>query len=268
MSQQLAILIMIDTAAAIKAGNLADHIYLIDNAKWVGSTGEATANLVTAVDGTRVRSQMDAQVLNWLPYGIGDLPHSLPQSFFLSPAAKKTINATLVHPASDPQAPAGSAAADEAATATASVATARVAADEPSPHARGAQHIPRLEAKRMDITGALLGKSKAKGNTALYTYPMPLVTNITGEAVDKYVIFPAQYGSPDLFSKGLYWSATVDTNKVGTYAYTLHITLFNPYEKDGEVAWEPVALTFDSYINVTNEATRNGFLKVPQMLPA
>ena len=91
MSQQLGILLMIDSAAAIEAGTLDGNIYLIDNAKWVGSTGEGTGHLVTAINGARVAGQVDVPVLNWLPYGVASPPPTLPQTFFLGDAARETL---------------------------------------------------------------------------------------------------------------------------------------------------------------------------------
>jgi hypothetical protein len=244
MSQQLGILLMIDSAAAIEAGTLDGNIYLIDNAKWVGSTGEGTGHLVTAVNGARAAGQVDVPVLNWLPYGVASPPPTLPQTFFLSDAARATL-AQHVRSQKERTGPARE---------------QDVVAAEPP--------LPRLPRKAMDILGRDLGKFAATTPGKRIYYPNPLISNIAGEAVDLRVIYPAQYGSPDLFSDGLYWSATVDTNKVGHFAYTLYITLFYSESTGGERTDRSVTLPYVAYINVTSEVATNGFCKTPAILPA
>jgi hypothetical protein len=255
MSQQLGILLMIDSAAAIEAGTLDGNIYLIDNAKWVGSTGEGTGHLVTAVNGARVASQIDVPVLNWLPYGVASPPPTLPQTFFLGDAAREMLSQRVQSPEQR-------------------AALAReqdVVAAEP-PIADIEPPLPRLPRKPMDILGRDLGEvaqtfAAVTPSKRIY-YPNPLISNIAGEAVDLRVIYPAQYGSPDLFSAGLYWSATVDTNKVGHFAYTLYITLFYSESTGGEWTDCSVTLPYVAYINVTSEVATNGFCKTPAILPA
>jgi hypothetical protein len=253
MSQQLGILLMIDTAAAIEAGSLDGNIYLIDNGKWAGSTGEGTGHLVTAVDGTWIFGQADTQVLNWLPLGIESPPPTLPQTFFLDEAAPENLSQR-------------SRPAEERALAEGPVA--------PAPQPR------RSPRKILDILGREVSQVKAQArslrkqagvsakaaDTRIY-YPNPVITNIGGEAVDLRVIYPAQYGSPDLFSDGLYWSATVDTNKVGHFAYTLYITLFYSEQPGDKKTEYSVTLPYVAYINVTNKVTTNGFCKAPAILP-
>jgi hypothetical protein len=262
MSQQLGILLMIDTAAAVEAGSLDGNIYLIDNGKWAGSTGEGTGHLVTAVDGTWIFGQADAQVLNWLPLGIESPPPTLPQTFFLREAAPENLS----------QRPRP---AEEHALAEGPVAPAAAA-----PLVKPAPPPLRSPRKILDILGrevspkahprpfrAQAGAPAKAAATRIY-YPNPVITNIAGEAVDLRVIYPAQYGSPDLFTDGLYWSATVDTNKVGHFAYTLYITLFYSEEIDDKRTECYVTLPYVAYINVTNKVTTNGFCKTPAILPA
>lgn len=62
MYSQLAIVVLIDTEEALKAGSLSGHTYLVDNARTTGSTGEGTNHLVTRVEGNRI--------MNWLVSGI------------------------------------------------------------------------------------------------------------------------------------------------------------------------------------------------------
>jgi hypothetical protein len=256
MSQQLGILLMIDSAAAIEAGTLDGNIYLIDNAKWIGSAGEGTGHLVTAVNGARAASQIDVPVLNWLPYGVASPPPTLPQTFFLGDAARETLSQRVRSP--------------EVRTALAREQDV-VAAEPLFTHTE--PPLPRLPRKAMDILGRDLGEvaqtfaATTTASKRIY-YPNPLISNIAGEAVDLRVIYPAQYGSPDLFSDGLYWSATVDTNKVGHFAYTLYITLFYSESTGGERTDRSVTLPYVAYINVTSEVAANGFCKTPAILPA
>ena len=52
------------------------------------------------------------------------------------------------------------------------------------------------------------------------------IVNIIGKAVDKGVMVPVQNGSPVLGDNpGLWWGATVDSNKEGTYSYILQIQM-------------------------------------------
>jgi hypothetical protein len=97
----------------------------------------------------------------------------------------------------------------------------------------------------------LLTITKPTGLNHLSLY----LTNISGEAVEKGIIFPAQYGTPSNSTEGLYWSATVDTNKPGTYTYRLEFLLSTM--KEGEEGSR--SFTHKGRIKVTNEPKRNGF---------
>ncbi len=65
---QLAIIVAVDAQAALAQGSLDGHIYLVDNNKHAGSTGQGTADLVTHIAGT--------QIMNWLVTGLNFLPGS------------------------------------------------------------------------------------------------------------------------------------------------------------------------------------------------
>jgi hypothetical protein len=247
MSQQLGIVVMIDTAAAIEAGSLDGNIYLIDNAKWAGSTGEGTGHLVTAVDGSWIFGQADTLILNWLPLGIDSPPPTLPQTFFLPESARKNLS-QRAQPAQH-----RSLAEERAAPASAA------ALAEPAPKPL------RSPRKILNILGREVDQANA-ADARIY-YPNPVISNIAGEAVDLRVIYPAQYGSPDLFTVGLYWSATVDTNKAGHFAYTLYITLFYAERRGDKMTERSVTLSYVAYINVTNKVTTNGFCKTPAIVP-
>jgi hypothetical protein len=107
--------------------------------------------------------------------------------------------------------------------------------------------IPSMLSHRYDRNQFLMmTTSEELNSSSLY------ITNISGEAVEKGIIFPAQYGSPSNSSEGLYWSATVDTNKPGTYTYRLDLLL--SMEDKGTKSF-----THKGRIKVTNEPKRNGF---------
>jgi hypothetical protein len=240
MSQQAGILVVIDVDAAVRAGRLIDNIYLFDNQKWMGSAGEGTPRLVTAVDGIRAYSQSVPQVLNWLVFGIVAFPPTLPKSFFITQQAGS-------HADLQPQA--------------SGLAT-------PQPQPKAVSYVPRL----LDIEGNDIGSpGKARRNVSTAVPPPPpQIVNITGEAVTKGVMFPAQYGSPDLLSEGLYWSASVNTDIVGLFAYTLHIALYYYPQVDeagGDALLKTVTMTHEAYVQVTNGKIVNGFSATPAMIP-
>jgi hypothetical protein len=110
----------------------------------------------------------------------------------------------------------------------------------------------------MNLTGKIVSWDTAEAPPALNNQT-PVITDITGEAVDQKIMYPALYGSPDLVTDGWYWSASVDTSRPGTYSYTMEIELHELTLTDGEWVWEPVRLLHDSSIRVTTEPKRNGF---------
>jgi hypothetical protein len=243
MGQQAGIVVLIDIDAAVEAGHLEGNTYLIDNQKWMGSTGEGTGHLITAIDGVRARAQVEPQVLNWVAYGIAALPPSLPKSFF---------GRRFVGP---------------------------VQPEAVGPSARRTE-VPGFVPRLLDITGNEIARSnvvpeaaaQARSNVSKTSYPTPQIVSITGEAVDKGVMFPAQYGSPDLFSDGLYWSASVNTNIVGIFPYTMNIVLYYPSKQAGEstggALWDWVIMPCEARVNVTNSYIINGFTETPAMIPS
>lgn len=87
----------------------------------------------------------------------------------------------------------------------------------------------------------------------------PVLVDITGQAVDDEVIFPAQYGSPDSDSAGWYWSATVDTHKVGLHRCDLHIMLYRPRLEGHMIQWDPEIYTVGMDLVVNQVEQTNGF---------
>lgn len=83
----------------------------------------------------------------------------------------------------------------------------------------------------------------------------PYLADITGEAVERKAIFPAQYGTPVPVHGGWYWSASVNTYHTGVYKYVLHIDLY----RDNNGKTETVRMTHEAAIAITNAPQRNGF---------
>jgi hypothetical protein len=215
MSQQLGIVVLVDVAAAIQAADLRGSAYFFDNGKWAGSTGQGTGQLVSAVEGTRTTSQLDMQVMNWLPLVIGGPPPSLPRTFF---------------------------------------------------HRAGAGPLADAAPTPLDVLGNEVGADLDEGETRYHPYVT--IANITGEAVDRRVLFPAQYGSPALNSAGLYWSASIDTNQIGAFSYTLWITLYYSAQENGTRTERTITLPHEAYLLVTRGVTSSGFCRMPAILPA
>ncbi|WP_405579622.1 hypothetical protein [Streptomyces sp. NBC_01190] len=251
MGQQLAIIVLVDTGNALESRTLEGNTYLFDNMKLQGSEGEGTGDLVTAVNSSTWSdgSQASEAVLNWLPYSLGSIPPTVPRSYQADRARQ-----------SDQQAlDALSTLADRPATSTAETASElsriqRTAGTRVRSTARSRNPSGH---KLLDVTGNIVTDQGA----GAHSYPPPVITDITGEAVDLKIIYPAEYGSPDLVTDGWYWSATVDTSRPGTYAYTMHIQLHELVHRAEDWLWEPVTLQVDSNLKITSEPKRNAFTK-------
>jgi len=264
MSQQLGIILLIDVAAAIEANTLEGNTYLFDNMKLQGSEGLGTGKLISAINGTSYSdgSQANEQVLNWLPYGVGSLPPTLPKSF-LSDKSKNSDLKVLeeIQALTDRLTGAN---ADKSQNISSVVQELQkiskavgVKTQVQSRNSDVSQDIGHLGQKIMDVTGNLV--TEVDGKIPEINSLNPIVTNITGEAVDKNVIYPAAYGSPDMVTDGWYWAASVDTSRPGTYAYTMHIQLYKLSRENGAWAWVPVDFTHDAYIKISNDPKKNGF---------
>jgi len=119
------------------------------------------------------------------------------------------------------------------------------------------------EKRRKEAIANILNSNSVSGNEidrlretlpqGLDTYPY--LADITGEAVDAGVIFPAQYGTPVPVHGGWYWSASVSTYRPGVYRYVLHIEL---YRRNGEKL-ETTGMTHEAAVRIANAPQRNGF---------
>jgi len=271
MAQEITIIMLVDIPAALDAGTLEGNIYLVDNLKTEGSENEGTGKLVSAVNGTHWfdGSQASEQLINWLPYSITSLSPQLPR-FYADDRLDKLKN-DLVRSLQQggsggafhllqsgsayftpPVAPVLSAMADNRGR--------KIADDLPLMDLRG-NFIAANTAKPVLMTADAGDEAQAGGGSDIsyISYLTPQIYNITGEAVDKGVIYPAQYGTPAPIKGGWYWCASVNTYMTGIYTYTLHITLYKPELHGTAVVWQPVHFTYDAKIKVTSGAMRNGF---------
>jgi hypothetical protein len=250
MAQQLAIIVLVDVGNALESNTLDGNIYLFDNMKLQGSQGEGTGDLVTAINGSYWSdgSQGTEEVLNWLPYALGSIPPTVPRGYHAERSRQSDQQALA-----DLAALAGRAGANAAETTTELARIQRNVGTRTSSSRRNNRLAGR---KVLDVTGNIVSGS---GSAEAVNHPAPVITDIVGQAVDEKIIYPAQYGSPDMVSDGWYWSATVDTSRPGTYAYTMHIQLHSLVHQGSELLWEPVNLSCESSLVVATQPKRNAF---------
>lgn len=238
MNPQITIVIVIDIQAALQSNSLKDNIYLMDTQSEDGSMGEGTASLVTAVANGYWcdKSQVGDVVINWMAVGVNCLPPTLPR--YYSEYRNKMIKKERLGAAlSDPD------------------LLASILREEEGDFMLNSNgEWTAIGERALNLDGGLFDVDKGEGLDNL-SFLTPQISSITGEAVDKGVIFPAQYGSPVPIKDGWYWSATVDTGKVGLYDYTLQITL---YDREGSM-WVPVRMEHRAAIEVQSFPQRNGF---------
>lgn len=266
MSQEITIIVAVDVQGALAAKTLQDNIYLYDNLRTEGSEGNGTGHLITAINGSHWYngSQASEGLLNWLAYSISSTPPTLPRTLPVQTAKKSTQKSEK-----------------EVAEAIHKMASIEQKA---SNNTLETNHITQLHhaIKKAKSLEGISTKIRKQDGTLVDTghklttmkgelvqdYEkekfnisnlMPIISNITGEAVDKEILYLAQYGTPVLINDGWYWSATADTSKVGTYDYTLHLTLHQHSLVDGVLIWEPVQMTYDAQLKVTTAPMINGF---------
>ncbi|OON71946.1 hypothetical protein [Streptomyces tsukubensis] len=248
MTQQLAIIVLVDTGNALAANTLRDNVYLFDNMKLYGSERQGTGSLVTAVHGAHWHdgSQATEQVLNWLPFSLGSVPPTVPRGYESVRARQSDRRALeeldVLTAKADPLSPAAD--LDQ---------IRKVVGTWVRPTWRAGGRLADREV--LDVTGEVV----TDFTSGPHSYPAPMITDIYGEAVDEHIMFPAEYGSPDLVTDGWYWSATVDSGRPGTYSYSMRIQLHRLVQRGSEVFWEPVNMTCQSAIRVTTEPKFNGF---------
>ena len=260
MSQQLGIIVLVDVASALKHRTLEDNVYLFDNMKLQGSEGEGTDDLTTAINGSYWSdgSQASEEVLNWLPYSLGSIPPTVPRNFHVDRARRNDQEAlSALSDLADLAGRSGTTVTEVAAELDRIQRSLGSRTDVKSARRTGRQ---RTVHKIMDVTGEIMS-GDAEAGMPTVNNRAPIITDITGEAIVEKVMYPALYGSPDLVTDGWYWSASVDTARPGTYAYTMDIQLHELIVEGGSWSWEPVTMQCESHIRITREPRRNGFTK-------
>lgn len=263
MDQEITIIVVIDSAAAISENRLDNHIYMIDNLRAAGSQGIGTPDLITAANGFYWfdGSMASEPLFNWLIVNVGSLPRTLPRSYHEDRSKAHDLQILRDMKAQS----------DELETDTNTgilppsigdireklrILTNRTGRESKLKNAQGG--LNDIGLKLLDMRGQII--SRGEESTAQMSYLPPYITNITGEAVDEGILYPAQYGTPIAIKDGWYWSATASTHKPGLYSYTMHIRLFKfIWGADGEVIWEPVDMTHQAKIRITRQPMRNGF---------
>lgn len=237
MAQQHGIIVLIDVDNALKERSLDKNAFWFDNMKFLGSAGVGTEELVTIVPGTYYGdgSQATEQVLNWLPAALGAVPPTVPRNY-LAERARQTDREALAK-----------------ITANGDVGAARDQAGRRTVRPTGGRGL--TPSKVLDVTGRPVGDDAA----GTYNPPTPVITDITGPAVTDHIMYPAQYGSPDMTYDGWYWAASVDTSRPGIYPYTMHIQLHELHEEDDALVWKSVDLTCASALRITSDPKVNGF---------
>jgi hypothetical protein len=255
MSQQAAIIVLVDVGPALAARTLENNVYLFDNLKNQGSEGLGTGNLVTAIRGScwNDGSQASEQVLNWAPYALGSIPSTVPRNYLLHRSHQ-----------SDQQALAEvrSLASQSSGTLKDVKQKLGTIADGIGTRARvrsAGEARTRHSHKVLDVKGNIKPPDGAGDGASDHNNGTPVITDISGEAVEQGIMYPAQYGSPDLVSGGMYWSASLDTSRPGTYAYTMEIELHELVRHGDDLVWEPVRMRHEVGLKITYDARRNGF---------
>ncbi len=266
MSQQLGIIIMVDVEAATNADTLKGNTYMFDNMKMQGSEGQGTDALISAINGSHWfdGSQANEQVLNWLPYGVGSLPPTIPKSFLTDKAKNSDLKALadideLVSRIEGDDSYQFNNVNDVLAelkkiSGEKGIKT-NVKSKRTKKRRKSSQHS--AEQKIMDVTGSLV--TAEEGKIPEINSLNPIITDITGEAVDKNIIYPAAYGSPDMVTDGWYWAASVDTSRPGIYSYTMDIQLFELKREERNWTWVPVTMQIDAYLKISSDPKINGF---------
>lgn len=265
MAQQLGIILMVDVQGALDANTLDGNTYWFDNMKLQGSEGLGTDKLVSAINGTSYSdgSQGNEQVLNWLAYGVGSLPPTLPKAFLTEKSRNTDLQAIddiksladRIESGESNQFTDVASVLDELKRISSNTG---IKTQVQNKFQDTAQDIGITGHKILDVTGDVVSVEDEDKIPEINSLN-PVITGVSGEAVEKNIIYPGAYGSPDMVTDGWYWSATIDTSKPGIYSYTLDVQLYKLSKTDGQWVWAPVHMTCAAYIKITNDRKKNGF---------
>ncbi len=238
---------MVDIQAALKTNTLDGNIYLLDNLKNEGSEGIGTGNLTSSIKGSYWNdgSQTCDIVLNWLITGISTLPVTLPRNYAV--LESKNIEKRWLHDIKK---------GHEENTLKSSAKLGRLFEKLEKTNSIKDKHgnTSKLGFKTLNIFAEPFEDNH---HISTLSFLPPIINNITGDAVNNKILFPAQYGTPVQIKDGWYWSATVDTSKIGIHTYTLHLTLYK-YDVQNST-WIPIEMKHEAKLKITNEPQVNGF---------
>lgn len=119
--------------------------------------------------------------------------------------------------------------------------------------------LPDVPGVPRDISGRPVNAAQALSGAFI----SPVLSDITGPAVDDGVVYPAQYGSPDLLTEGWYWSATVDTRQTGIHRLDLHLDIYRPIIRDRCLDFVPERYVLPTWLDVRAVPAVNGFTGGP-----
>lgn len=253
MAQEITVIVKVDIQAALQENTLSSNVYMVDNQRTAGSTEQGTDKLCSYCKGFTWSNgaQASEQLINWLVTGVASPPTTYPEKAvqrntqIQDKARQQEISKLAAN--LKPNAP--QSALDKVTKAISGTAI--------YPKIRGLDGLTRLHSVPL-ITqhGQAFDRSMDLDDAS---HLAPIITHISGEAVDKNVIYPAQYGTPIDINSGWYWCASVDTNIPGRYSYTMDILIHQLAYEDGEYVWKPYLMQHDAFIEVVTEPKYNGF---------
>jgi len=255
MAQQITVYVLIDSVAAFEANRLEGNIYLMDNLRTEGSKNQGTGQLVTAINGTAWSNgtQANEPLLNWLVAGLSSLPVTLPRNYQLDRSREServALDAMRLDARALKSDPGAENVRDGLIRAAAALGVHPRFENE---HGELERHALQL----LDLRGEVVPEADLEADD-IHQLP-PIITDITGEAVDEGILYPAQYGTPVPINAGWYWSATASTQRPGVYSYTMHIKVYKLIFAGGQPIWQDKDMTYDSQIQVRSRQMVNGF---------
>lgn len=255
---QISIVVVIDTETALNEGTLENNAFMVHNTDNLINADDSATGFTQRVVGTHHLDGLQAteSVLNWLVIGVAGLPTTLPKVYYhrFSPAQRAVRLAEKLRSFRSATTVSKLFGEDD---------TIRVL---PEMQRRGP------DGKLHRVEGAVLdsrGEPITKFDRYAAGFLQPQIIDVYGPAVDAGVIFPALYGSPDMYTMGWYWSAAVDTAKVGRHQYTMDVVLHDPVTEGERTIWVPHTFALPGWIDVTSDLLVNGFTGTvgPVVLP-
>lgn len=245
---QISVVVVVDTETALNEGSLENNAFMVHNTDNLIPGDENATGFTQRVVGTHNPdgSQATESVLNWLIIGVAGLPTTLPKVYYhrFSPAQRAARLAEKLR-----------------SLRSATTVSKLFGEDDtihvlPEMQRRGADgRLHRVEGAVLDSRGEPITKFDRYGAGFL----QPQIVDVYGPAVDAGVMFPALYGSPDMYTMGWYWSASVDTARVGRHQYFMDVVLHDPVSEGGKTIWMPHTFALSGWIDVTSDVMVNGF---------